>query len=68
MKMREIQSLARGMGINSWGMRKVDLIRMIQETEGNVPCYYTDRVYTCAESECLWAEGCKGFLKKRSSW
>jgi len=58
MKMNEIRKIAKKMGINSFGKRKVDLIRLIQEKEGNIPCFATDRVNYCNELNCLWREDC----------
>ncbi len=60
-KMKEVQRMAKGLGINCWGMKKVDLIRTIQEREGNVPCFFTERVQLCGETQCLWYESCKTF-------
>ena len=61
MKMNEIRKIAKKMGINSFGKKKVDLIRLIQEKEGNIPCFATDRVKYCNELNCLWREDCLKF-------
>lgn len=58
MKYQEIQKIAKGMGIKAFGLGKADLIRRIQEREGNIPCYGTDRVGWCGEEGCLWRPDC----------
>jgi len=58
MKYQEIQKIAKGMGIKSFGLTKVDLIRKIQEVEGNISCFGTDRVSWCGEERCLWRPDC----------
>jgi len=58
MKYQEIQKIAKGMGIKSFGLTKVDLIRKIQEMEGNISCFGTDRVAWCGEERCLWRPDC----------
>jgi hypothetical protein len=59
MKMTEIRSIAKGRGINSSKMRKVDLIRTIQEDEHNDPCYSTEYVRQCGQDGCLWRRDCE---------
>lgn len=58
MKFQDIQKMAKAKGINSFGMRKTDLIRAIQRKENNPECYGTDRVEYCRELSCLWREEC----------
>ena len=58
MKFRDIQRMAKGMGINASRMGKEALIRAIQKQENNIPCYGTDRVAYCEERSCLWREDC----------
>jgi len=58
MKFQDIQKMAKAIGINSFGMKKTDLIRAIQRKENNPECYGTDRVEYCRELSCLWREDC----------
>ncbi len=58
MKIQEIRRIAKGMGINSFGATKIDLIRRIQRTEGNSDCYATPSVSTCGQSGCAWRDDC----------
>ena len=57
MKMQEVRTKAKAMGINSFGMKKVDLIRAIQTAEGNDPCFQTG-VEACDQTACCWRTIC----------
>lgn len=65
MKYQEVQRLAYTMGIKPFGLTKADLIRRIQDREGNIPCYGTDRVGWCGEEGCLWRQDCLAPQRKR---
>jgi len=58
MTFNEIKKIARGMGINTYRMKKADLVRGIQQGESNIECYGTERVDYCNEHECLWRNDC----------
>lgn len=58
MNFNEIKRIAKGMGINTFGMKKLDVVRAIQRAENNIDCYGTQRVNTCHEDECLWRNDC----------
>jgi DNA-binding NarL/FixJ family response regulator len=58
MQFQEIRKLAKGLGINTFRMKKTDLIHSIQRAEGNIDCYATPRVQHCGELECLWRSDC----------
>ena len=47
-------------GINVWHMNKDDLIKLIQKTEGNTPCYKGSYASTCGQTDCAWYKNCKG--------
>jgi hypothetical protein len=57
-KFNTIRKMARDMGINTHRMKKVDIIRNIQRTEGNFECFATQRVDYCQEDGCLWRQDC----------
>lgn len=57
MKMQEVRAKAKTLGIKSFGMKKVDLIRAIQSAEGNNPCFQTG-VEECDQSACCWRSIC----------
>jgi hypothetical protein len=58
MRMEEIKGIARGKGIMSGKMKKGDLIRIIQTTEGNFPCFGRLSLESCDRTECLWRPDC----------
>ena len=58
MKFNEIRNMAKGMGINTYGMKKTDVVRAIQREENNIDCYGTQRVDICNEEACLWRNDC----------
>jgi hypothetical protein len=58
MKMKEIQTMGKKYGINSFGKTKVNLIREIQIAEGNFDCFgkaagYCDQLTCCFRMICL---------------
>jgi hypothetical protein len=58
MNVKEIREKARVLGLkNVSKVRKENLIRAIQETEGNSPCF--KNIYGCQEARCLWREDCQ---------
>lgn len=57
MKMQEVRQKAKGLGINSFGKTKTELIREIQRKEGNFDCYGT-AVGDCDQLECSFRSLC----------
>jgi len=57
MKMQEIRTMAKKMGINSFGKTKTDLVREIQRSEGNFDCYKT-AVNDCDQLGCAFRSSC----------
>ncbi|MBM4327858.1 MAG: hypothetical protein FJ118_11920 [Deltaproteobacteria bacterium] len=58
MTLRKIREIARSMNISNYSRRrKADLIRIIQQTEGNAPCF--QRISGCMEYGCLWRDDCQ---------
>lgn len=58
MKIAEIRKIARGKGVNSWKLNKIELIRTIQRTEGYNDCFATPYVHSCGQTDCMWREDC----------
>jgi len=58
MRFQDIRKMAKDMDINTFGMKKTDVIRAIQEAENNIECYGTERVGSCDEQACLWRSDC----------
>ena len=61
MKFNEIRKMAKGMQINTYRMKKTDIIRAIQKAENNIECYGTERIMHCNEDICLWRDDCLSF-------
>ncbi|HIJ90193.1 MAG: hypothetical protein OEV89_05435 [Desulfobulbaceae bacterium] len=57
MQMMEIKKMAKQIGVNSSKMKKTELIRSIQTSEGNNPCFQMAKDH-CAQADCLWRKDC----------
>jgi len=58
MKTQGIRSIAKEMGVKSARMSKGEIIRAVQEAEGNIPCFGTARDGYCDREDCAWKEDC----------
>ncbi|MCK5405585.1 MAG: hypothetical protein KAI75_10125, partial [Desulfobulbaceae bacterium] len=58
MKMAEVKNVAKKLHIMPGKMKKMDLIRTIQNTEGNEPCFLSGR-NVCEQYVCSWRDDCK---------
>lgn len=58
MKMDEIKAIARQHQLKTGNVKKSDLIRAIQQAEGNFPCFDSNRSRACGQISCLWREDC----------
>ena len=58
MNMNEIKKIARSRNLNPGHLKKVDLIRAIQNEEGNESCFQTGQAEVCGQDQCLWREDC----------
>ena len=59
MKMPEIRSRAKELGIaQTHRMKKGDMIRSIQRSEGNFDCYASAGRFDCPETDCCWRIDC----------
>ena len=59
MKMQEVREIAKKMNIKTANMKKANIIRSIQQEEGNDDCYETGQASECGQENCLWREDCK---------
>ncbi|HUU89799.1 MAG TPA: SAP domain-containing protein [Phycisphaerae bacterium] len=59
MKMAEVRSHAKQMGIKSVRKTKETLIREIQRAESNRDCYNRGERDTCAQEACAWRAECR---------
>ena len=58
MKLDEIKGIARQHHITVGKAKKGDLVRAIQQAEGNLPCFDSNGSGQCGQPECLWREDC----------
>lgn len=58
MKIDEIKAIAKQKNIKAGKSKKSDLIRAIQESEGNAPCFESNISQECQQHDCLWREDC----------
>jgi hypothetical protein len=65
MNFNQIKTTAKGMGIDTRGMRKLDVVRAIQRAEHNIECYGTQRVDSCNEDSCVWRPDCLSLNQTR---
>lgn len=66
MNMQEIRVLAKDLGIKYSRMKKAELIKTIQLTEGNFGCFSTAITGECDQTGCLWREDCLSVSAKNS--
>jgi len=57
-KILTIREIAKKMGLATGNLSKIQLVRTIQEAEGNSPCFATQAVRECNQINCLWREDC----------
>ena len=58
MRISEIEKKARSVGIkDTWKYSKKDLVKAIQRTEGNFPCFGTATA-NCDQWACCWRSDC----------
>ncbi len=53
----ELKKKAKTMGISNPKLNKEELVKAIQSTEGNYPCFKTAQDY-CDQTGCLWRDDC----------
>lgn len=63
MKIQGIKTIAKAKGINASGLKKPELIRAIQKTEGNFDCYGSATSGDCDQINCTWREDCLSVSK-----
>ena len=58
MVLHEVKNKALDLGIKPKKLRKADLIRLIQKTEGNFDCYGTAVTGYCDRYDCAFRDDC----------
>nr|MBF0220644.1 SAP domain-containing protein [Desulfobulbaceae bacterium] len=57
MKMTEIKTIAKNIGVAPGKLKKNELIHAIQSKEGNVACFQTG-ITICDQYQCCWRGDC----------
>uniref|UniRef100_A0A7C5EQ78 Rho termination factor-like N-terminal domain-containing protein n=1 Tax=Desulfobacca acetoxidans TaxID=60893 RepID=A0A7C5EQ78_9BACT len=58
MNLKEIREKAKSLGVKNYSkMKKAELIKAIQQQEGNSPCY--QEITDCRQYDCCWMEDCQ---------
>jgi hypothetical protein len=58
MKLDDIKEIAKRHDIKVSKLKKGDLVRAIQQAEGNEPCFESGKASACGQHNCLWREDC----------
>jgi ABC-type transporter Mla MlaB component len=58
MKNDEIKEIAKRHNIKVGKAKKSDLVRAIQQAEGNLPCFDSNSSDQCGQDACLWRGDC----------
>lgn len=58
MTLQEIRAIARKKRVKPDGLSKVQLVRVIQKTEGNFDCFASASLGECDQSGCTWRNDC----------
>lgn len=58
MHMKKIREIAKKVNVAPGAMERDELIRAIQEKEGNTPCFQSGRTL-CQQYDCWWRTDCK---------
>lgn len=58
MKLDEIKEIARQLNIKTGKAKKSELVRAIQQAEGNEPCFDSGKSAVCGQRTCIWLEDC----------
>jgi len=58
MNLKEIKDIAKSQDIKIGNMKKENIIRAIQRSEGNFDCFGTAVSGECDQMNCLWRKDC----------
>jgi len=63
----EVRARAKTLGIKQpRSATKIELVRLIQEAEGNFDCYATAIDGVCDQIDCMWREDCFEAARRQS--
>lgn len=58
MTLKEVKGIAKRMDLKVTNIKKTELIRSIQKSEGNNDCFKTGYANECRQFNCLWRQDC----------
>ncbi len=58
MKLEEIREIAKKHGIKPGKAKKSELVRAVQQAEGNEPCFDSGKAARCGQEGCMWRGDC----------
>jgi hypothetical protein len=58
MTLKQVKEIAKGKGVMAGNMKKDDIIRAIQRSEGNFDCFGGTPAGACEQFNCLWRDDC----------
>ncbi len=58
MKLEQVRTVAKSLGIHPGKLPKTELIKSIQITEGNFDCFASASNGVCDQRDCVWREDC----------
>ncbi len=58
MTLKQVKDIAKTKGIKVGNMKKANIIRTIQKTEGNFDCFGTAIAGECDQMNCIWRGDC----------
>jgi hypothetical protein len=58
MTLKQVKEIAKEKGVKVGNMKKENIIRAIQCTEGNFDCFGTATAGVCDQLNCLWRDDC----------
>ena len=59
MRLTEIKEIAKQHNVKVGKATKSELVRSIQQAEGNFDCFDTGRASECHQQTCIWREDCE---------
>jgi len=58
MNLKDIKGIAQKQGVKTGKMKKDEIIRAIQRSEGNFDCFGTAVSGHCSQADCIWRVDC----------
>ena len=58
MKIDEIKGIAKQHNLKPDKANKSELVRAIQQAEGNLPCFGSNSANACGQFNCFWRADC----------